>query len=179
MADALVPLLDASEEEIAGSALQASAQVGNPRCLPASIAELAEPRWPYAPQYAVGVTGRVLVDQRGPAEQAMSAWHCPSVLIDKGRPSLDAQHLATSGPHKVPAHLHVPPAVVSRLRYRKSGAATLDEHQSRCYEAVHQRMQDRMVRTLIVLDKRAHERREGGQVDLTLVVHHGAEARRQ
>lgn len=46
MADALVPLLDASEEEIAGSALQALAQVGNPRCLPASIAELAEPRWP-------------------------------------------------------------------------------------------------------------------------------------
>jgi hypothetical protein len=67
-----------------------------------------------------------------------SAWHCPSVLRRKGRPSLDIAYLATWRPRGMLAHVYIPPAAVVRIRHRKFCSTALDEHQGRRYEALHE-----------------------------------------
>ncbi|TYB49744.1 hypothetical protein [Actinomadura chibensis] len=54
VADALVPLLGHPHDLIAGSALEALGRVGDPRCVAALAADLAEPRLSFHPSAALG-----------------------------------------------------------------------------------------------------------------------------
>ncbi|MFC4052738.1 hypothetical protein ACFOY4_23880 [Actinomadura syzygii] len=54
VADALVPLLGHTHDLIAGSALEALGRVGDPRCVAALAADLAEPRLSFHPSAALG-----------------------------------------------------------------------------------------------------------------------------
>lgn len=54
VADSLVPLLGLSDDLIAGSALEALGRVGDPRCVAALAADLADPRLSFHPSAALG-----------------------------------------------------------------------------------------------------------------------------
>ena len=59
------------------------------------------------------------------------------MLRGKGRPSLNITYVITLRTCGMLAYLHISPAAIARIMQGKYCSATLDEHEGRRYEALH------------------------------------------